>query len=89
VAYLRAKFDLPVLLVAVCRSRSEGMAKGVVEGRAVGKAEAVLRVLEGRGVPVSDAVRDRLFDCSDLARLDAWLVRAVRVERAEELFEEG
>jgi hypothetical protein len=66
----------------------EAYLEGEVAGRAVGKAEAVVAVLEARGFAVSEAVRDRLFACADLARLDTWLARAVTVERAEELFGE-
>ncbi|MFD7458305.1 MULTISPECIES: hypothetical protein [unclassified Streptomyces] len=72
----------------IAKGIATGKAQGVAEGRAVGRAEAVLRVLQARGFTVSDAVRDRLFDCSDLSRLDDWLVRAVKVEQAEDLFGE-
>lgn len=71
---------------------AKGMAKGMEEGKAVGKAagkaEGVLRVLEVRGLPVSDDVRARVTGCEDLARLDDWLARAVTAERAEDLFAE-
>ncbi|MFC8565571.1 hypothetical protein ACFUIW_07370 [Streptomyces sp. NPDC057245] len=60
---------------------------GEAKGKAAGKAEGVLRVLEGRGLAVSDDARARVSDCTDLDRLDDWLDRAGTVERAEELFE--
>uniref|UniRef100_A0AAU1HXD2 Transposase n=2 Tax=unclassified Streptomyces TaxID=2593676 RepID=A0AAU1HXD2_9ACTN len=64
----------------------EGRAEGKVEGRAEGKAEGVLRVLEGRGIAVSDEVRERIATCTDLPRVDAWLDRVGTVERVEDLF---
>ncbi|MFE6283597.1 hypothetical protein [Streptomyces sp. NPDC057877] len=66
----------------------DGEAKGVVKGEVKGKADGVLRVLEARGIPVPDTVRDRVTACTDLARLDDLLVRAITVEQAEELFDE-
>ncbi|MFD0314880.1 hypothetical protein [Streptomyces flavalbus] len=60
--------------------------KGEVKGKVAGKAEDVLRVLEARGLPVPDAVRDRVTACTDLTALDDLLVRAITVEQAEELF---
>lgn len=60
---------------------------GEAKGKAAGKAEGVLRVLEVRGLAVSDDARTRVSDCTDLDRLDGWLDRAGTVQRAEELFE--
>ncbi|MEU0741049.1 hypothetical protein [Streptomyces sp. NPDC006134] len=69
----------------------EGEAKGEAKGEARGKAEGVLRVLDVRGLAVTDDVRARISGCTDLDRLDDWLARAVTAERAEDLFvgEEG
>ncbi|MBP5922602.1 hypothetical protein F3K32_20440 [Streptomyces sp. LBUM 1483] len=46
----------------------------------------VLRVLEVRGVPVTEDVRERIASCTDLTLVSAWLDRAGTVERAEDLF---
>ncbi|MFL4906455.1 hypothetical protein ACJ6WF_25540 [Streptomyces sp. MMS24-I2-30] len=71
--------------------QAKGYAAGVAEGKAAamaeGKAESVLRILEVRGLSVSDDVRERISACTDLARLDDWLDRSGTVERAEELFD--
>ncbi|MFD4262949.1 hypothetical protein ACFWR9_36390 [Streptomyces sp. NPDC058534] len=64
----------------------DGEAKGKAAGIAAGMAKAVLRILENRGIAASDDVRTRVSDCTDLARLDDWLGRAVTVDQAEELF---
>ncbi|MBQ0828667.1 hypothetical protein [Streptomyces tagetis] len=65
---------------------NEGRAEGEAKGRAKGKAAGVLRVLEVRGIEVSEAERERITRCEDLTRLDDWLDRAGTVGRAEELF---
>ncbi|MFF0460762.1 hypothetical protein [Streptomyces mexicanus] len=66
----------------------EGRAEGRAEGKAEGEAKGILLVLEVRGIPVSDTVRERITTCTDLDRLDTWLERARTVTRAEELFDE-
>jgi hypothetical protein len=59
-----------------------------LEGEAKGEAKGVLRVLEVRGLAISDEVRSRITACTDLDRLNDWLDRAGTVESAEELFTE-
>ncbi|MCD7440380.1 hypothetical protein K4B79_19405 [Streptomyces lincolnensis] len=66
--------------------RTEGRTEGRAEGKALGEAKGVLRVLEVRGLAISDDVRERITTCTDLDRLDDWLVRAGTVLRAEDLF---
>ncbi|MFI2377082.1 hypothetical protein ACH5AO_18695 [Streptomyces sp. NPDC018964] len=57
-----------------------------LEGKAEGEAKGILRVLEVRGLPLSDDVRQRISTCTDLDRLNDWLDRSGTVERAEDLF---
>ncbi|MEU5366268.1 hypothetical protein ABZ354_22810 [Streptomyces sp. NPDC005925] len=66
----------------------EGVAEGEARGEARGEAKGILRVLEVRGLPVPDDVRDRIIGCTDLDRVNTWLDRSVTVERAEDLFTE-
>ena len=61
-------------------------AKGRAEGAAQGRAEALLAVLQARGLRVSDEVRARVLGCTDLAKLDAWVRQAVTVTSVDELF---
>jgi hypothetical protein len=63
---------------------AEGKAEGKAEGRAEKKAEKVLRVLATRGFSVTDAQRDRVLTCRDLATLDRWLERAVTAASVED-----
>ncbi|MEV7783945.1 hypothetical protein AB0O72_00885 [Streptomyces sp. NPDC088106] len=68
----------------------EGKAEGEATGEARGEARGILRVLEVRGLALSDDVRQRIATCTDLDRLNDWLDRSGTVERAEDLFaEEG
>lgn len=46
-------------------------------------------MLEVRGLPLSDDVRQRITACTDLDRLNDWLDRSGTVERAEDLFTGG
>jgi hypothetical protein len=68
------------------RTIRESLAQGREEGVVTGRAQSVLRVLAGRHVPVSEAVRERVLACGDLEVLDAWLDRALSVGEAEDLF---
>ncbi|GGR79168.1 hypothetical protein GCM10010236_37280 [Streptomyces eurythermus] len=56
------------------------------EGRIQERQEMTLRVLEWRGIPVPDAVRERVLACEDLDRLEVWAQRAVHATNAAELF---
>jgi len=80
IAYLRGKIE------KWPPGYAEEWATGYAVGLAKGKAKSILTVLEVRGLPVSDDLRERVTTCTDLARLDDWLNRVRTVERAEDLF---
>ncbi|CAM5708553.1 hypothetical protein [Streptomyces aurantiogriseus] len=63
--------------------REEGREEGRIEDR----AEMTLRILELRGIPVPDAVRERVESCTDLEKLTVWSERAVHAATAEDLFD--
>jgi predicted transposase/invertase (TIGR01784 family) len=65
----------------------EGLSKGLAEGRAKERAEAVLRILTAREVSVDEKARQLILSCSDLATLDRWFDRALKVTRFADLFE--
>ena len=71
------------------RGEAEGEAKGEARGEAKGEAKAILRVLSARGLCVPDEVRDRVIGCTDIARLERWLDRAVVAETAGDIFRDG
>ena len=68
------------------QGKAAGKAEGLREGKAEGKAEAVLAVLEARGLVVSAAARQRVLGCTDGAKLDAWLRRAAVASSVRALF---
>jgi hypothetical protein len=66
-----------------------GREEGIAEGRTRELARArtaLLTVLAGRDIALSEELRARIDACADLATLDAWLVRAVRAANVAEIF---
>jgi hypothetical protein len=55
------------------------------EGKAEGRAESILKILEARGLPVSEAQRREVLGCRDLGQLDRWLLRAALASSAGEI----
>jgi hypothetical protein len=66
--------------------REEGRREGLAEGEAKGKAQAILAVLEARGLTVSEAQRAAIVGCGDLGQLDRWVRQAVTAKTAGALF---
>jgi cobalamin synthase len=58
------------------------------QGKAEGKAEAVLAVLAARRIAVPDEVRARISACADVALLDRWLARAITAIAAADVVSE-
>jgi hypothetical protein len=59
----------------------------VMEARGV--ARSILKLLEARGVPVSEGQRQEILRCQDLDRLDRWLLRATLASAAGEVISES
>ena len=66
--------------------QSEFARKYVAEGKAEGRAAAVLAVLEARRIVVSTEAAARITSCTDIATLDAWVRRAATARSVDELF---
>ncbi|MEU6239850.1 hypothetical protein [Streptomyces sp. NPDC047024] len=62
--------------------REEGREQGWVQA----KAEMVLQILEWRGIPVPDDVRERVLACTDRDQVEVWAERALHATEADELF---
>jgi hypothetical protein len=60
--------------------------QGIAEGEARGEAKAVLRLLEARGLTLTQEQRDRVTSCTDAAQLDLWLDRAITASTDAEVF---
>jgi hypothetical protein len=67
------------------KGRAEGEAKGRAEGEAKGRAEAVLLVLSSRGLAPTKVQAAQIRACTDVARLERWLVAAMTVASVSEL----
>jgi hypothetical protein len=52
-----------------------------------GKADAILLVLDKRGLTVTDEQHTRITTCTDQAQLDEWAGCAAVVRNTDELFE--
>ncbi len=63
------------------------LAEAREEGRTEGKAEAILTLLSMRGLEVPAHVREAVDSCGDQRRLNAWLLAAATVDRAEDLLD--
>jgi hypothetical protein len=71
----------PEILQLKAAAKSEGEALG----EAKGKAEAILEVLDGRGVTASEAQRQEILRCRDLDLLKLWLRRALIASSTDEM----
>jgi hypothetical protein len=64
----------------------QGIAEGEARGEAKGEARAVLRLLDARGLALSPEPRQQVTSCTDAAKLDRWLDRAITAGTAAEVF---
>lgn len=69
------------------KGRVEGLEQGLEQGRQEKAAEAVIKVLRGRGLEPSEAEREAILATKDLATLDFWLDHAFHVASAAELLQ--
>ncbi|MFV2196630.1 hypothetical protein [Nocardiopsis sp. LOL_012] len=60
--------------------------EGQAKGKAEGMSDAILGILDERGVELSPEVRDRITSSADPDELRRWVRRAARATRAEDLF---
>jgi hypothetical protein len=73
---------------AIREREASARAKGREEGRAEGIAESVLQLLEARGIAVSPEQKQEILGCSEPARLNRWLLKAVSASTAVEVTSE-
>lgn len=55
------------------------------EGRVEGFAQAILSVLEARGIPVNERVRAAILGTTEVPRLTQWLARATTAVHADDV----
>jgi hypothetical protein len=75
----------PEILRILQQRADEGKAEGRAEGKIEAQRQAVLNVLEARGLEVSADVRDAVTSCYDSAVLDRWLRAAATLDDADDL----
>jgi hypothetical protein len=66
----------------------KGKLEGEREGQALMGAEAVLTVLQTRGLAPTEAQRERLLACENLDTIKAWIAKAVTAPSIDVLFDE-
>jgi hypothetical protein len=66
---------------------SEFARRFIAQGRQEGESGALLTLLEARGIPVDEPSRQHILTCKDHEQFKRWLVRALSVRSAHELFE--
>ncbi|XYH97530.1 hypothetical protein ACMHYB_58880 [Sorangium sp. So ce1128] len=59
----------------------------VAKGQREAAANAVLKVLEARGLEIPPEVRERVLASTDMTELDRWLRRAVIIAEASALLD--
>jgi hypothetical protein len=67
-------------------ARARGFAKGRAEAKAAGKAEDILRILDKRGLALTDEQRAQVLECADLEVLDRWFDAALDATSVGEVF---
>jgi hypothetical protein len=65
--------------------QSELLRNVLARGRAQGEAQAILTLLDGRGVAVPDDVCDQVLECTDTSLLDIWLRRAITATTVDDV----
>ncbi len=68
---------------------ADGEARGKAEGEARGEAQALLAVLDARGLAVDDNTRATILACTDTTRLQRWIKRAVTAPTAADALDDG
>jgi hypothetical protein len=68
------------------RIHDQGIAEGEARGKAEGKAEDVLKLLDARGLDLTDDQRQQVSSSTDPAQLDRWFDRAITASTAAEVF---
>jgi hypothetical protein len=66
--------------------RSEFFDAAIEQGKAEGKAEDVIKVLNARGITITGDQREQVASCTDLGQLDLWFDRALSAATAADVF---
>jgi len=72
---------------AIGKGRLEGDREGKREGERKGECQMLLRLLDKRGIMLTEDQRSRLLACTDEAQFQAWFDRALTADHADALFD--
>ena len=76
--------------VGLEKGREEGLEKGREQGLEQGleraKAECMLKLLDSRGLDLTEAQREQVSACTDLGQLDRWFDRALTAATTADVF---
>src|SRR5690349_6647061 len=75
-----------IMTLSFDRGEKQGFDRGEKQGFDRGKREALLAILEARGISVDPETRGKIEACQDPAMLHRWVSRAVSITKATELF---
>ena len=64
---------------------ARGKAEGEAKGKAEGKRDALILILEGRGLSITRPQRAAILACDDLAKLDRWIAASGTAASVAEL----
>ncbi|MFB9832168.1 hypothetical protein [Actinoallomurus acaciae] len=81
-----ARDALEALMMTESEFYSDTFRNAEANAEAKAKAEAVLTFLHARGIAVTEAQKERISGCRDLAQLQDWIARSATVESAGDLF---
>jgi Putative restriction endonuclease len=84
--YDRGESERATLTNLLQRRGYEDLDAVLARGEAQGRATSVIVVLEARGIHVTEAARERIMGCADVAQLEQWVRRAVVIGELGALF---
>jgi len=71
---------------AEARGLARGQARGEARGQARGEALSILRLMDARGLNLTEGQRKQVVDCADVTQLGLWFDRAIAATTADEVF---
>lgn len=75
------------MLPATYEYQDESLRRSYHRGEVRGEAKSILNILDARGISVSEEEKNAIWECSDSAKLERMVRKALTVRSAAELFE--
>ena len=84
-AYERVAAEIVQAREMLSGAEARGLERGLVQGEAKGKSDAILTILKARGLAVDDESLRRITACAEIAVLDRWLSRAMTAQAVRDV----